>query len=231
MPLVLLTTDAPAEGTAGHTALAVMRGPGKAVDDVIELLDDDDQKRLMGYAEHGRWPMAGDGTIVSELATALGMTGHDSVVDAIAARPPSCASMTPPGQQLTELHAAGRHHAGVRSTASRNGRAFLDAPDALCGRPPRLIEWTGGRRAPGDEVVPADLRVDHVYLVSCKYLSKILHNPSPARLVDGLLTQAPVDDRSDWYQRSRSRASTRRSTTAAAPAVDRAARFRGRRPT
>ena len=49
--------------------------------------------------------------------------------------------------------------------------------------------------------MPADLRIDHVYLVSCKYLSKILHNPSPARLVDGLLSHAPVDDRRDWYER------------------------------
>jgi hypothetical protein len=49
--------------------------------------------------------------------------------------------------------------------------------------------------------VPSDLRVDHVYLVSCKYLSRILHNPSPARLVEGLLTQAPVDDLRDWYHR------------------------------
>ena len=64
-----------------------------------------------------------------------------------------------------------------------------------------MIEWTGGRRAPGDEVVPADLRIDHVYMVSCKYLSKILHNPSPARLVEGLLSQASIDDLSDWYGR------------------------------
>ncbi len=64
---------------------------------------------------------------------------------------------------------------------------------------PRIIEWTGARRAPGDEVVPSDLRVDHVYLVSCKYLSKVLHNASPQRLVDGLLSQAPVEERGDWY--------------------------------
>ena len=66
---------------------------------------------------------------------------------------------------------------------------------------PRIVEWTGGRRPPGDEVVPSDLRVDHVYLVSCKYLSGILHNPSPARLVDGLLGQGPVEDARDWYER------------------------------
>src|ERR1700679_2859323 len=82
-----------------------------------------------------------------------------------------------------------------------------DIDEVIGGRPPRIIEWTGGRRPPGDQVVPADLRVDYVYLVSCKYLSRILHNPSPARLIDALLTQgrSSVDgtvlDASDWYVR------------------------------
>jgi len=35
--------------------------------------------------------------------------------------------------------------------------------------------------------VPVDLRIDHVYLVSCKYLSKVLSNPGPPRLFDRLL--------------------------------------------
>ena len=50
-----------------------------------------------------------------------------------------------------------------------------------------MIEWKGAHRAPGDEVVPADLRVDHVYLVSCKYLSRIVVNASPHHLFDRLL--------------------------------------------
>ena len=54
LPLVLLTTDAPAKGTAGHKALAVMRGPLHPVLDLIELLNTDDQTRLHGYAAHGR---------------------------------------------------------------------------------------------------------------------------------------------------------------------------------
>jgi hypothetical protein len=37
----------------------------------------------------------------------------------------------------------------------------------------------GGHKPPGLEQVPADLRVDHVYLVSCKYGSSILHNVAP----------------------------------------------------
>ena len=54
LPLVLLTTDAPAKGTAGHHALAVMRGPLHPVLDLIELLNTDDQARLHEYAVHGR---------------------------------------------------------------------------------------------------------------------------------------------------------------------------------
>lgn len=108
--------------------------------------------------------------------------------------------MPRPWDQLAALWSSGAY-AIEFAAGFLNGQAFLAAPDALNGRLPQIIEWTGGRRPPGDEVVPSDLRVDHVYLVSCKYLSRILHNPSPARLVEGLLTQAPVDDLRDWYHR------------------------------
>jgi hypothetical protein len=81
-----------------------------------------------------------------------------------------------------------------------NGRAFLDADDALRGRVPRLIEWKGAHRAPGDEVVPADLRVDHVYLISCKYLSRIVVNASPHHLFDRLLAGGHGRRGSDWFR-------------------------------
>ena len=60
-------------------------------------------------------------------------------------------------------------------------------------------------------MIPADLRIDHVYLVSCKYLSNILHNPGPARLFDRLLVG---EQRSgvDWFAEV-APSSTRRSTT------------------
>jgi DNA modification methylase len=54
LPLVLLTTDAPAKGTAGHQALAVMRGPSHPVFDLVELLNAEDQERLYWYAVHGQ---------------------------------------------------------------------------------------------------------------------------------------------------------------------------------
>lgn len=54
IPLVLLTTDAPTRGTAGHQALQVMRGPTLPVFDVVELLDSADQARLHAFASRGR---------------------------------------------------------------------------------------------------------------------------------------------------------------------------------
>ena len=84
--------------------------------------------------------------------------------------------------------------------AWNNGRAFLASPEGLRGRPPAVIEWKGGHRDPGDIVVPADLRVDHVYLISCKYLSKVLHNASPWALFDHQLVGALTRrSEGDWF--------------------------------
>ena len=150
--------------------------------------------------------MSADRTFVTELATGLGMVGwpdpdeRAALAATMAARPTTMANLTDlDWRRLDELFASGDLAADFEQGFA-NGRAFLRAADALNGRPPRIVEWTGPRRAPGDEVVPADLRVDHVYLVSCKYLSRVLHNSSPQRLVDGLLTHAPVGERGNWYQ-------------------------------
>jgi hypothetical protein len=145
--------------------------------------------------------MASDRTFVTEVATGLGMLGEGDLGTVLAQRPPACASLGP--AEWDRLGELWRDHrlASDFLGGFRNGQAFLAAADGLNGRRPRIVEWTGGRRPPGDEVVPSDLRVDHVYLISCKYLSKILHNPSPARLVEGLLSHGPLDDTRDWYER------------------------------
>jgi hypothetical protein len=142
-----------------------------------------------------------DRTTVTELATALGMFGYPDVRAALAARPGALTISDATWSRLSELHRAGSF-ADAFSTAFANGRAFLEAADALRGRRPRLVEWTGGRRPPGDEVAPVDLRIDHVYLVSCKYLSRNIANPSPARLFDGLLATAGDWEQTDWYLRT-----------------------------
>jgi hypothetical protein len=66
---------------------------------------------------------------------------------------------------------------------------------------PTRVEWKGAQRPPAYERVPADLRVDHVYLISCKYLSKILHNSAPAALFDQGLDPggARGDTAPDWF--------------------------------
>jgi len=146
--------------------------------------------------------MPSDRTFVTELATGLGMFGDDDLDTVITRRPAEFVTLSAQHwDHLSDLWSS--HLYGSEFVNGfLNGRAFLDAPDALAGRRPRVVEWTGGRRPPGDEVVPSDLRIDHVYLVSCKYISRILHNPSPARLVEGLLSQGPVDDARDWYERT-----------------------------
>ena len=50
VPLVLLTTDAPAPNSAGAAALAEMNGPKKPIRDVIVLSSSDDLQRLRSYA-------------------------------------------------------------------------------------------------------------------------------------------------------------------------------------
>jgi len=145
--------------------------------------------------------MPSERTLVTELATALGMVGPPDIEDVLGSRPPALATLDDGAWNLLcGLYRSGAHAAGFRGGFA-NGQAFLHAPGALAGRIPRQIEWTGGRKLLGDEVVPVDLRIDHVYLVSCKYLSKVLQNASPARLVEGLLTFRHLDDRRDWYQR------------------------------
>jgi hypothetical protein len=139
-------------------------------------------------------------TTVTELVTGLGMLGFDTVADALRARPRAMVSVAPERWDTLERAHDGGGLAPEFERAWSNGRAFLGAPDGLRGRLPRIVEWKGSHRAPGDEVAPIDLRIDHVFLVSCKYLSKIMINASPAHLFDRLLQGAHGIRSGDWYQ-------------------------------
>ncbi len=141
-------------------------------------------------------------TEVTELATALGMFGVDSLDELLAGPVPEAFEGVgiADWERLRAARAA-RAHDHDFLAAWNNGRAFLMASDGLRGRPPARIEWTGGRRDPGDDVVPADLRVDHVYLVSCKYLSKVLHNASPVAVFERSLRGARTRADHDWFDR------------------------------
>ena len=126
--------------------------------------------------------MADDRTTVTELATALGMTGHPTLADAIEARP-AVLKLEP--DEWANLE--GIWSSGSWTSVAGNGAYFASHTDGLNGRAPQRIEWSGRRRIPGDRPVPADLVVDRVYMVSCKYLSRILHNTAPAHVfIDGL---------------------------------------------
>jgi hypothetical protein len=125
--------------------------------------------------------------------------GRPGLPEALARRPPALAVDDETWARLGLLHRRGQL-ADAFATAFANGADFLGAPDGLRARTPRLIEWTGGRRPPGDEAAPIDLRVDHVYLISCKYLSDNLLNASPGRLFDGLLARSGRWERGDWYE-------------------------------
>ena len=52
-PYALLTTHVPAPSSAAGRALAVVRGPGRPIRDVIQLLDQRDRERLAAYARKG----------------------------------------------------------------------------------------------------------------------------------------------------------------------------------
>jgi hypothetical protein len=140
-----------------------------------------------------------DRTTITELGTALGTLAFPGPADALASRPGQLRIADAVWDRLRSIEASGRF-APELDTSFANGRALLEAEDGLRGRPPLTIEWTGGRRPPGDEVAPIDLRIDHVYLVSCKYESDILANSSPGRLFDGLLATTGTWERGDWYR-------------------------------
>ena len=104
--------------------------------------------------------------------------------------------------RLSSVRAGGAYDAEFHA-AWLNGRFFLAARDGLRGRRPEVVEWKGAVRGSGDEVAPVDLRIDHVYLVSCKYMSKILFNASPTHVFDSLLVGGPARPGrglgGDWY--------------------------------
>lgn len=143
--------------------------------------------------------MAAPRTEVTEIVTGLAMLGHDDLRWALAARPPALRNVSGERwERLAALEREGRFRLEF-AAAWANGATFLRADDGLRGRVPLLVEWKGPHRDPAEGAVPADLRVDHVYLVSCKYLSRILVNASPAHLFDRALAGGPGVTGPDWY--------------------------------
>jgi hypothetical protein len=125
-------------------------------------------------------------TALTEIGTALGTLAP--TLDAALENRPRALQNVADGvwQSIVERRELGDAD-DLLDAAFSNGVALLEASDGLRGRTPRLVEWRGPHRIPGDDVVPADVRIDHVFLVSCKYFSRILLNCGPVRVFDRLL--------------------------------------------
>ena len=137
-------------------------------------------------------------TEISEIVTGLAMFGFPNVEHALGVRPDRFVGVTETEyDRLTEINHTGAE-AHLFATAWRNGTQFARSVEGLRGRPPWIVEWKGSHRPPGYDQIPADLRVDHVYLLSCKYGSNILTNSSPMNLFDRLLADRQ-EERTDWF--------------------------------
>ena len=130
--------------------------------------------------------------------TGLALFGYRDLEQALSIRPLHIRHVDDEHfDRLDQARAGGAHETSFR-TAWDNGRVFARATDGLRGRPPWDVEWKGPHRPPSYEQIPADLRVDHVYLLSCKYGSNIVFNASPWHLFDRGLAERRTE-RSDWY--------------------------------
>ena len=150
-------------------------------------------------------------TELTEISTALGMLGHKDLDRALdlprgtspragsaGGRPPVL-NVPPDLWERLAVSVSDPRHRSLAEEAFANGAAFLAAPDGLRDRLPRRIEWKGPHHPPGYDLLPADLRVDHVYLVSCKYRSQVLMNSSPAHLFDRALQVRGTETGQDWF--------------------------------
>jgi hypothetical protein len=139
-------------------------------------------------------------TEITEIVTGLGMSGLEDLATALAARPAQLRNVDARHwRRLDDAFTAGDHVLDF-DAAWANGRAFLASSDGLDNRVPSVIEWKGPQQQPGYDTLPADLRIDHVYLVSCKYRSQILANSSPANLFRRRLADRTSGaDTDSWY--------------------------------
>jgi hypothetical protein len=143
--------------------------------------------------------MPGIKTELTEIVTGLGMLGDSTPEEAVGKRPQAMRNLEDVHwERLSDAVRNPAYHSDVRS-AWENGRAFFHAADGLRGRRPVTIEWKGPHHPPGYDFLPADLRIDHVFLVSCKYLSRVLANPSPAHLFQRALAVRGNRSDTDWF--------------------------------
>ena len=139
-------------------------------------------------------------TLITEICTGLGMIPRIDLHTAFDAdAPPELLGVdTLTWETLREWWSSGACGREF-SDAFADGRYFYESGLGLRHRPPLTIEWKGPHRSPEDDPLPADLRIDGVFIVSCKNLSKVLLNPSPAALFRSALRNPDLSGH-DWYE-------------------------------
>lgn len=138
-------------------------------------------------------------TEITEVITGLAMFGYPDIRHALSVEPPAFHNVgRDTYTRLRDEYDAGRS-GGLFHRSWENGVRFARSDEALRRRSPWMIEWKGPHRPPGYDRIPADLRIDHVFLVSCKFGSNILTNSSPSNLFDRLLADRR-DEPGDWYR-------------------------------
>jgi hypothetical protein len=139
-------------------------------------------------------------TLITEIGTGIGMIPGLKLDEVFEFRVPDVlvGVDSPTWDSLREWWYSGAY-ATAFADAFEDGRYFLESDLGLRQRPPMTIEWKGPHQPPEDDPLPADLRVDGVFIVSCKNLSKVLLNPSPAALFRSALRDADLGGR-DWYE-------------------------------
>lgn len=141
-------------------------------------------------------------TEITEIVTGLAMLGYQDVRRALEVRPRHITHVDEPVFDRLDVAWTSGRFASEFSTAWDNGSAFARSSLGLRGRPPWTLEWKGHHKPASKtiETIPADLRIDGVYLISCKYGSRILHNAGPVALFDHHLAPSGPVGRADWFE-------------------------------
>jgi hypothetical protein len=141
-------------------------------------------------------------TEITEIVTGLAMLGYQDVQRALEVRPRHITHVNEPVFDRLDAEWTSGRFASEFTNAWNNGSAFARSALGLRGRPPWSLEWKGHHKPASKtiETIPADLRIDGVYLISCKYGSSILHNAGPVALFDHHLAPSGPIGRSDWFE-------------------------------
>lgn len=144
--------------------------------------------------------MSREKTLITEIATAIGTAGSLDLAGTFSSTfPPKVFDGIDEEvwSELRELYLS-QSFSTLFQESFESGRYFFEADKGLRSRIPLSIEWKGPHKPPELDPLPADIRIDHVFIVSCKNVSKILRNASPSSVFDGALNSQKKSFQ-DWY--------------------------------